>query len=120
MKHILLILTICLLPTSLWAGRHTYAEQSVLREGKVVKIRVSQTGVHAITYNELKDWGLQPDKVRVLGYGGTMLSENFTKHKWDDLPSVPFYMHKVLLAGSMPRANGIIRAIRIVIMVIIS
>lgn len=94
MKHILLILTICLLPTSLWAGRHTYAEQSVLREGKVVKIRISQTGVHAITYNELKDWGLQPDKVRVLGYGGTMLSENFTKHKWDDLPSVPFYMHK--------------------------
>ncbi len=94
MKHILLILTICLLPISLSAGRHTYADQSVLREGKIIKIRVSQTGVHAITYNELKEWGLQPEKVRVLGYGGNMLSENFMQHKWDDLPSVAFYMHK--------------------------
>lgn len=94
MKHLLLILAIFLLPTLSWAGRHSYADQSVLSKGKIVKIRVSQTGIHTITYNELKDWGLQPEKVRVLGYGGNMLSENFTQHKWDDVPSVAFYMHK--------------------------
>ena len=94
MKKILLLLAICMLPVSLMAGRHTYASQSVLRDGKVIKIRVTQTGVHAISYDELKDWGLQPDNVRVLGYGGNILSEDFRQHKWDDLPSVAFYMHK--------------------------
>ena len=94
MKNIFLILAICMLPVSLWAGKHTYANQSVLREGKIIKVSVSQTGIHAITFDELKEWGLQPNDVRVLGYGGNMLSENFTLHKWDDLPSVAFYMHK--------------------------
>ena len=92
MKNIFLILAICMLPVSLWAGKHTYANQSVLREGKIIKVSVSQTGIHAITFDELKEWGLQPNDVRVLGYGGNMLSENFTLHKWDDLPSVAFYM----------------------------
>ena len=94
MKKILLILTICLLPIMLWAGRHTYADNSVLSQGKIIKLRVSETGIYTITYDELKDWGLQPEKVRVLGYGGNMLNENFTLHKWDDVPSVAFYMHK--------------------------
>lgn len=94
MKHIFLILATCMLSLSLWAGKHNYADNSVLSEGKIIKISVQTTGIHAITYNELKEWGLQPEKVRVLGYGGNMLSENFTLHKWDDLPSVAFYMHK--------------------------
>ena len=94
MKHIFLILAICMLPLTLWAGKHTYADKSVLSEGTVIKISVKTTGIHAITYSELKEWGLQPDKVRVLGYGGNRLSENFSLHKWDDLPSVAFYMHK--------------------------
>lgn len=83
-----------MLSHSVWAGRHSYAENSVLSQGTVVKIRVSETGIHSITYDELKEWGLQPEKVRVLGYGGNMLNENFMLHKWDDLPSVAFYMHK--------------------------
>jgi len=93
-KRLLFILFILILPVALSAGRHTYVDKSVLNEGRVIKIRVSETGVHMITYNELKDWGLQPEKVRVLGYGGNVLSENFTLSKWDDVPSVAFYMHK--------------------------
>lgn len=94
MKH--LIITICcmILPLSVCAERHSYANHSVLREGNVVKIRVSETGVHCIPYDTLKAWGLRPMDVRVLGYGGQMLSENFTLAKYDDLPSVAFYMHK--------------------------
>lgn len=77
-----------------WSGMHTYTERSVLSEGRIVKIQVGETGIYAITYDQLKSWGLQPEKVRVLGYGGNMLYENFTLSKWDDLPSVAFYMHK--------------------------
>jgi hypothetical protein len=76
------------------AGVHTYTSQSVLSDGKHVKISVQETGVHRISYDMLKEWGLNPENVAVLGYGGAMLSEDFTKHHWDDLPSVAFYMHK--------------------------
>jgi hypothetical protein len=76
------------------AGIHTYTGQSVLSNGKYVKISVQETGVHSISYEMLKEWGLNPENVAVLGYGGAMLSEDFTKHHWDDLPSVAFYMHK--------------------------
>lgn len=93
-KRLLFILSAMLLSVVAVAQRHSYAEESVLREGNVVKIRVKETGIHAVTYDELKKWGLQPDQVRVLGYGGNMLSENILLNKWDDVPSVAFYMHK--------------------------
>ena len=72
---------------------HTYTSQSVLSSGKWVKIRVSETGIHCLTYDELRNAGLNPDNVRVYGYGGAMLSQNFRLAKIDDLPSVAFYMH---------------------------
>lgn len=92
-KQLIVILLSLMSSMSLLAGKHSYVESSVLSTGKIVKVRVSETGIHAVTYEELKSWGLQPDKVRVLGYGGNVLSENFMLDKWDDLPSVAFYMH---------------------------
>ena len=93
-KRLLFICAAVLLPLLSWAGLHSYAERSVLSEGRIIKIQVAETGIYAITYDQLKDWGLQPEQVRLLGYGGNMLNENFTLSKWDDLPSVAFYMHK--------------------------
>lgn len=93
-KRLLFICATVLLPMLSWAGLHSYAERSVLSEGRIIKIQVAETGIYAITYDQLKDWGLQPEQVRLLGYGGNMLNENFTLSKWDDLPSVAFYMHK--------------------------
>lgn len=94
MIRLISILVFTFFSLLLQAGIHEYADHSVLRDGHIVKIRVSETGVHCLPYDSLKKWGLQPEKVRVLGYGGNMLSENFTLSKWDDVPSVPFYMHK--------------------------
>lgn len=94
MKRLTLILCTCLFTHMAWAGIHSYADQSVLASGNFIKLRVSETGVHAIPYDSLTAWGLNADHVCVLGYGGGMLSENFTKHHWDDLPPVAFYMHK--------------------------
>ena len=91
-----LIITICCIFLSMfaWAGIHTYANQSVLSEGNIVKVSVSETGIHCIPYDTLKVWGLRPADVRVLGYGGGILSENFTLARWDDVPSVAFHMEK--------------------------
>ena len=93
-KRLLSILLITMFSVGTVVASDSYAEASVLREGNVVKIQVSETGVHSITYDELKKWGIHPEQVRVLGYGGNMLNEDFTLFKWDDLPSVAFYMHK--------------------------
>ncbi len=36
------------------------AQSSVLKEGKWAKISVSETGVHKITFDQLKKLGLEP------------------------------------------------------------
>ena len=94
MKRLIIIMCGIVLSLLAWGGVHRYVDHSVLRDGKIIKIRVSETGVHCLPYDTLQAWGLQPEKVRILGYGGNMLSENFTLAKWDDVPSVAFYMHK--------------------------
>jgi hypothetical protein len=94
MKRILFVLCNLLLAHILCAGIHTYTSHSVLKDGNAMKVRISETGVHAISYDTLQAWGFNPDSVRVLGYGGAMLSENFSQAHHDDLPSVAFYMHK--------------------------
>lgn len=73
---------------------HTYTTQSVLQSGTWVKIRISESGVHCMTYDEIAATGLNPVNVRIYGYGGAMLSQNFRLAKIDDLPSVAFYMNK--------------------------
>lgn len=94
MKRLLIIICTFLSVQWIWAGIHTYADQSVLQSGNIIKLQVSETGVHMIPYDSLKAWGLKADDVCILGYGGSMLSENFLKHHWDDVPPVAFYMHK--------------------------
>ena len=94
MKRNYIILLICLLSSVVKAGVHTYAPSSVLSNGTFVKISVKESGIHSISYETLKSWGLKPENVAVLGYGGAVLSEDFTRHHWDDVPSVPFYMQK--------------------------
>lgn len=55
-------------------------ENSVLSSGRFVKIRVSDTGVYRITQAELRKMGFSnPDKVRIYGYGGYLLSEKFLR-----------------------------------------
>ncbi len=74
------------------AGIHSYSGQSVLSSGHWVKIRVSESGVCKMSFDELRAAGIDPSQVRVFGYGGAMLNQNFTKAKIDDLPQVPVYV----------------------------
>ena len=94
MKRLNITLLLCMLVSALMAGIHSYTDESVLNTGTFVKVRVQETGVYSISYETLKGWGIQPENVAVLGYGGAMLSENFTLSHWDDLPAVAIYMDK--------------------------
>lgn len=67
-----------------------YAAQSVLSSGKWYKVSVTQSGIHQISYSQLKDWGFSdPSRVRVYGYGGALLPETYSTNDADDLPQIP-------------------------------
>ena len=89
-RLITIILTALCLP--LMAGIHSYAPNSVLSEGKWVKIRVSESGVCRMSFSDLRDAGLDPSLLRVFGYGGTQKTQDFLKPNIDDLPQVPVYI----------------------------
>ncbi len=75
------------------AGIHSYADQSVLASGSWVKISVAQSGVCRMSFDELRDAGINnPSELRVFGYGGAQLTQDFSKRKIDDLPQVPVYV----------------------------
>lgn len=71
---------------------HSYTNQSVLSSGHWVKLRVAESGIYCLTYEEIAAMGLAPEQVRIYGYGGAMLQQNFRLAKIDDLPAVSFYM----------------------------
>jgi len=76
---------------SLKAGQ-TYASQSVLATGKWRKLSVTQSGIYRLTYEDIVKLGVNPAKVQVYGYGGKLLSEDFSKGDYmDDLPPVPLW-----------------------------
>ena len=69
-----------------------YVANSVLSQGKWVKISVPAEGVYQLTPDLLKKWGFtNPDKVRLYGYGGEMLSENISRWPGDDLKELPLW-----------------------------
>lgn len=86
-----LLLSLCI-TTFAWADGSRYASNSVLAEGKWVKIQVDSTSIYKLSYAELQKMGFSdPSKVSVHGYGGEPIDEDFSKGYIDDLPSVAVY-----------------------------
>ena len=73
---------------------HTYANSSILASGKFVKIKVIDSGVYKLTYEDLVSMGIDPANVHVFGYGGNVLDQDFTLPKIDDLPEQAIHMNK--------------------------
>ena len=91
------LLTYILLLTTLTAMARPatfYADKSLLSEGNIVRIRVSESGIYRLTYEQIAEWGLRPEHVSILGYGGALLPQDFTQPRIDDLCPVAFYMNK--------------------------
>ncbi len=72
-----------------------YAPNSVLAQGRWYKVGVQKDGFYKLTYADLKKMGItNPAKVQIRGYGGRMLSEDFSKTYYDDLPQVALWINK--------------------------
>ena len=73
---------------------HSYVANSVLAQGKFVKVRIVNSGIYKLTYEDLVSMGVDPANVRLFGYGGNVLDQSFTSAKIDDLPELAIYMNK--------------------------
>jgi hypothetical protein len=72
-----------------------WVTHSVLASGDWARVAVEKSGIHKLTYEQLKEIGLQnPATVRVYGSGARLLPEMFSEGHMDDLQSVPIHMHK--------------------------
>jgi len=72
---------------------HTYADNSVLRDGNWIKIKVAQSGLYRITYNDLENYGLDPATVdphelRLYGNRAGLLPESNFEYSYDDLSQI--------------------------------
>lgn len=92
-SSITIFLLTILFPFTARAEEGRYAANSLLAEGKWVKIEVGENAVYKLTYDNLKKMGFtDPAKVKVYGYGGWILDEDFSNPYIDDLPEVPVYV----------------------------
>src|ERR1035437_6045625 len=76
------------------SNSRTYTTTSVLSQGKFVKIKITDSGIYKLTYEDLTSMGIDPANVRVFGYGGGVLEQSFSLPKIDDLPELAIYMDK--------------------------
>ncbi len=72
----------------------TYSANSVLAQGKFVKVRITDTGVYKLTFEDLTSMGIDPANVRIFGYGGGVLNQSLALNKDDDLPETAIWMEK--------------------------
>ncbi len=72
-----------------------WESESVLNNGKWLKISTREKGIYKIPYSKLTDWGFSsPSGVSVFGSGGKILSENPGEIEHDDLPQVAVWHGK--------------------------
>lgn len=91
-----------------------YACHSVLSEGKWVKIRVAKEGIYQLTDEQLSSMGFSdPSRVKLYGYGGRLLPDEFTftgdDALVDDLCEVPLYRRSgsvLFFAEGLTRWSG--------------
>ena len=97
------IFAICCISSSYAFTSSYYTSNSKLSTGKWVKIKVSQIGMHEISFEQLKAWGFSdPTKVCVYGYGGASLTKNTFESSFpDDIPAQPVYYgdNKIIFYG---------------------
>ena len=65
--------------------------QSVLSSGAWYRLAVTEAGLHQVTYAQLQSLGvdvqnIQPNQIRLYGYGGGMLEQSLAAPRYDDLP----------------------------------
>jgi hypothetical protein len=76
-------------------AKYEWKQESVLKEGKWIKISTAEKGIYKIPYSKISGWGFSnPAQVGVFGAGGIILSEDPGKIEYDDLPQLAVWHGK--------------------------
>lgn len=82
-------------PALVQAGQYRFSDSSCLSQGRWIKVEVSEAGIYELSYDRLRELGLNPDGVSVFGHGGAATSYNLVSggrnNVADDLVQVPVY-----------------------------
>lgn len=73
-----------------------YAANSILAEGRWIKISTTEAGIYQIPFDTLVSWGFtDPANVKLFGYGGLVIDELFSNDDAyiDDLPQIPLFQY---------------------------
>lgn len=77
-------------------GTRNYASQSVLASGQWYQFSINETGIHKVTYQDLKSMGMATPissaQLAVFGNGGMMLPEANSVERIDDLLEIPIQL----------------------------
>lgn len=85
--------------------KKSYTTSSVLSTGKWIKIKIKQSGIYKLSFNELKNLGIDnPQSLRIFGNGGSMLSYYNDGSDDDDLQEIDILVANdyVLFYGDGP------------------
>ncbi|GHV57071.1 peptidase C25 [Bacteroidia bacterium] len=89
------LLSLFLLCFPLHSFSENYTNKSILSEGKWIQLQVKENAIYKLTYDDVKKMGFtNPAKIKIYGYGGWPLEQDFTKPYTDDLPEVAVYLNK--------------------------
>ncbi len=73
-------------------GQQSFKTTSVLSSGKWYKVKISESGIYRISYNDLKNIGFEtPENIRVYAGNGRQLSEKVNDAFIDDLEELAIY-----------------------------
>jgi hypothetical protein len=72
---------------------HHYAKNSRLSYGDWYKIWVKETGIHQISFDDMRQMGIpvdgiNPDNIQMFGRGGAILNEKAGNNQYDDLTEI--------------------------------
>jgi len=73
------------------SASRTYPQSSILASGNFIKVRITESGVYRISHTELRNRGLDPNNVRMFGFGGAKLNEYSGAPYTSDLPEIAIY-----------------------------
>lgn len=85
-----------------------YAQNSFLSKGNWYKIKINKTGIHKISYEDMKSMGIDmntvtPKNIKLYGFGGGMLPESNDAPNFDDMHENPI---QVVTANANSFAPG--------------
>lgn len=87
-----LLLLYVLLMGAFTVKAYTYRDSSKLAKGTWIKLRINETGIYKLTYDDLRQMGIShPENAKIYGYGGWRLAQIFDQSFPDDLPQVPIW-----------------------------